>query len=96
MRFLPRSLFARMVLVLLAGLIVAQLLSFAVHWRERGEYMTRSMGMRSAARIADKQRCSFKSWLSKPSMAGFSMWDVAVVPCGSPHRSPSRRSAVFA
>ena len=47
------DLFARMVLVLLAGLIVAQLASFAVHWRERGEYMTRAMGMRSAARIAD-------------------------------------------
>jgi signal transduction histidine kinase len=42
-----------MVLVLLAGLIAAQLLSFAVHWRERGEFMSRSMGMRSAARIAD-------------------------------------------
>ena len=53
MRLAPRSLFARMVLVLLAGLVVAQLLSFAVHWRERGEFMTRSMGMRSAARIAD-------------------------------------------
>ncbi len=53
MRFLPRSLFARLVLILLGGLIVAQLLSFAVHWRERGEYITRSMGMRSAARIAD-------------------------------------------
>ena len=52
-RLLPRSLFARMVLVLLGGLIVAQLLSFAVHWRERGEYMTRSLGMRSAQRIGD-------------------------------------------
>ncbi len=53
MTLMPRSLFARMVLVLLAGLTVAQLLSFAVHWRERGEFMTRSMGMRSATRIAD-------------------------------------------
>ncbi|MEO7726110.1 MAG: ATP-binding protein [Burkholderiales bacterium] len=50
---LPKSLFARLVLILLGGLVVAQLLSFAVHWRERGEYITRSMGMRSAARIAD-------------------------------------------
>ena len=49
MRLVPRSLFARMVLVLLGGLIVAQLLSFAVHWRERGEFMTRAMGLRSAA-----------------------------------------------
>jgi signal transduction histidine kinase len=52
-RLVPRSLFARMVLVLLAGLIVAQLLSLAVHWRERGEFMTRAMGLRSAARITD-------------------------------------------
>jgi len=53
MRLLPRSLFARMVLVLLAGLILAQLLSFAVHWRERGEFVQRAMGMRSVQRIAD-------------------------------------------
>ncbi len=53
MRLLPRSLFARMVLILLGGLIVAQLLSFGVHWRERGEFVMRAAGMRSAARIAD-------------------------------------------
>ena len=53
MRLLPRSLFARLVLILLGGIIVAQMLSFAVHWRERGEFITRTMGTRSAARIAD-------------------------------------------
>lgn len=53
MRLLPRSLFARMVLILLGGLVVAQLLSLAVHWRERGEIIMRAMGMRSAQRIAD-------------------------------------------
>ena len=53
MRLLPRSLFARMVLVLLAGLVVAQLASLAVHWRERGEFMTLASGLRSAERIAD-------------------------------------------
>jgi len=53
MRLLPRSLFARMVLVLLAGLVVAQLASLAVHWRERGEFMMRASGLRSAERIAD-------------------------------------------
>lgn len=53
MRLLPRSLFARMVLVLLAGLVVAQLVSFAVHWRERGEFMLRASGMSSAQRVAD-------------------------------------------
>jgi signal transduction histidine kinase len=53
MRFAPRSLFARMVLVLLAGLAAAQLASFAIHWRERGEFMARASGARSAQRIAD-------------------------------------------
>jgi signal transduction histidine kinase len=53
MRLLPRSLFARLVLILLAGLILAQLLSLAVHWRERGEFVQRAMGMRSVQRIAD-------------------------------------------
>jgi signal transduction histidine kinase len=53
MRLLPRSLFARMVMILLGGLVVAQLLSFAVHWRERGEFVMRAAGARSAARIAD-------------------------------------------
>ena len=53
MRLLPRSLFARMVLVLLVGLVLAQFLSLAVHWRERGEFMQRAMGLRSGQRIAD-------------------------------------------
>lgn len=52
-RWLPRSLFSRMVLVLLAGLIVAQLTSFAIFWQERGQLMLRTSGMRSAQRIAD-------------------------------------------
>ncbi len=53
MRLLPQSLFARMVLILLGGLVVAQLVSFAIHWRERGEFIMRATGMRSAARIGD-------------------------------------------
>ena len=53
MRLLPRSLFARMVLILLGGLMAAQLLSFAIHWQERGEFIMRAMGTRSAQRIAD-------------------------------------------
>ena len=52
-RFLPRTLFARMVMVLLAGLIVAQFLSFAVHWRERGEFVMRTAGLNSAERVAE-------------------------------------------
>lgn len=53
MRWLPRSLFSRMVLVLLGGLVVAQLLSFAIQWQERGQLVLRASGMRSAQRIAD-------------------------------------------
>jgi signal transduction histidine kinase len=52
-RLLPRTLFARMVLVLLGGLLVAQFLSLAVHWRERGEFITRTAGVYSAERVAD-------------------------------------------
>ncbi len=89
MRLFPRSLFARMVLVLLAGLIVAQLLSFAVHWQERGEFMTRSMGMRSAARIADivklldsiqpAERAKIVSVFSSPPLR-ISLDETALVP----------------
>jgi signal transduction histidine kinase len=53
MRWLPRSLFSRMVLILLGGLIVAQLASFAIHWQERGQLMLQTSGLRQAHRIAD-------------------------------------------
>lgn len=53
MRLLPRSLFNRLVLVLLAGLLTAQLLSFAVHMHDRGELLAQASGMQSAQRIAD-------------------------------------------
>jgi len=53
MSLLPRSLFSRLVLVLLAGLVIAQLASFAVHMHERGELLSRASGMQSAQRITD-------------------------------------------
>jgi signal transduction histidine kinase len=53
MRLLPRSLFSRLVLVLLTGLVIAQLLSLAVHLHERGEALAQASGMQSAQRIAD-------------------------------------------
>lgn len=56
MRLLPRSLFSRLVLVLLGGLVVAQLLSFAIHMQERGDLLLQSGGMQSAQRIADTVR----------------------------------------
>lgn len=52
-RWLPRSLFARMVLVLLGGLVVAQLASFGIYWQERVELAMHAGGMRSLQRIAD-------------------------------------------
>ena len=40
-------------LVLLAGLVVAQLVSFAIHMHERGELLLQASGVQSAQRIAD-------------------------------------------
>jgi signal transduction histidine kinase len=53
MSLLPRSLFSRLVLVLLGGLVTAQLLSFAIHMHERGELLMEATGIQSAQRIAD-------------------------------------------
>jgi len=53
MSLLPRSLFSRLTLVLLGGLLVAQLLSFAVHMHDRSELLVQASGMQSAQRIAD-------------------------------------------
>ncbi len=53
MSLLPRSLFSRLVLVLLGGLLTAQLLSFAIHMHDRGELLAQASGMQSAQRIAD-------------------------------------------
>jgi len=49
----PRSLFSRLVLVMLAGLVTAQFLSFAIHMHERGELLLEASGMQSAQRVAD-------------------------------------------
>lgn len=56
MRLVPRSLFSRLVLVLLTVLVIAQLVSFAVHMHERGELLSQASGMQSAQRIADIAR----------------------------------------
>jgi hypothetical protein len=53
MRLAPRSLFGRLMLVLLTVLVAAQLLSFAIHMLERGEELQQASGMQSAQRIAD-------------------------------------------
>ena len=53
MKLLPQSLFSRLVLVLFAGLLVAQLAGFALHMQERGELLAQASGTQSAQRIAD-------------------------------------------
>jgi len=53
MRLLPRSLFSRLVLVLLGALVSAQLFSLAIHMNDRVELLARASGMQSAQRIAD-------------------------------------------
>lgn len=53
MGLVPRSLFGRIVVVLLAGMVAAQALSMAVHLQERGELLYRASGLQSAQRVAD-------------------------------------------
>ncbi len=53
MRVVPQSLFGRLVLVLLAGLVLAQLASVAINTTERDQLLFRAGGMQLAQRIAD-------------------------------------------
>ena len=54
--FMPSSLFARMALILLAGLASAQSLSLWLHWSERATVVTEARGLHMADRIADVVR----------------------------------------
>ncbi len=53
MRLLPQSLFGRLVLVLLAGLVLAQLATTYINLSERDQILYRAGGMQLAQRIAD-------------------------------------------
>jgi len=53
---LPSSLFARIALILLIGLVAAQSLSLWLHWSERAEVVTEARGLHMADRIADAVR----------------------------------------
>ena len=53
MRVLPKSLFGRLVLVLLAGLVLAQLATAYINLTERDQLLYRAGGMRLAQQIAD-------------------------------------------
>ncbi len=55
-RLLPHSLFSRMVLILLGGLILVQSISVIFHLRERDRLLFRANSMESAQRIADAFR----------------------------------------
>lgn len=52
-RWLPDSLFGRLMAVLVAGLLLAQLLSAALNVAERDRLITRGYGVQAAQRIAD-------------------------------------------
>jgi signal transduction histidine kinase len=53
MRLLPRSLFGRLVLLMLVVLVAAQLLGLAIHLHERRELLREATGMQAARRIVD-------------------------------------------
>jgi len=52
-RLLPRSLFGRLVLILLGGLLLAQLVTAYINFAERDQLLYRAGGMRFAQQIAD-------------------------------------------
>ncbi len=77
-RLLPQSLFSRMVLILLGGLILVQSISVVFHFRERDRLLIRANSMKSAQRIADTlqllnslppaDRHKFVSTLNSPTL----------------------------
>ena len=56
MQLLPQSLFSRMALILIFGLVVVQALSVMFHFLERDRLLVSSSSMESAQRIADAVR----------------------------------------
>lgn len=53
MKLLPRSLFSRLVIVFIIGLMIAQGISLAIVLHDRGEFLSRMSGVQSVRRIAD-------------------------------------------
>ena len=94
MRFLPRSLFSRMVLILLGGLILVQSISVTFHLRERDRLLFRSNSMESAQRIADTirllnslapaDRQNLVTALNSPTLR----ISLGASPSGTPHQNP--------
>jgi signal transduction histidine kinase len=103
MRLVPRSLFGRLVAVMLAGLVAAQLAGFAIHMRERTELLAQASGMQSAQRIADivrlmdtlgaAERIRLAAVLSTPPMT-IRLGEPAV-PAGAGGDDRGARAALF-
>ncbi len=53
MRVLPQSLFGRLALILLSGLLLAQLISTLLQFQDRGQRLFQASGTQSAERIAE-------------------------------------------
>jgi len=94
MRLLPQSLFSRMVLILLGGLILVQSISVTFHLRERDRLLFRSNSMESAQRIADvfrllnslppADRHKFVATLNSPTLR----ISLGASPLSSSHQNP--------
>ncbi len=52
-RLLPQSLFGRLALILFAGLLLAQLISIALQFHDRGQRLFQASGLSSSERIAE-------------------------------------------
>jgi signal transduction histidine kinase len=99
-RWLPQSLFGRLVLVLVCGLVIGQLLSAAINLAERDSMLVRVSGMRSAQRIADvvklldsmnaSDRARIAAVLSVPPLV------VSFAPAPAEARGGGAQAAMFA
>lgn len=89
--FLPTSLFARMALILLTGLMAAQSLSLWLHWGERAEVVTEARGLHVADRIADavRQIEADPTPRHQRAIARFQADDLRVTPIAESQVSPS-------
>ncbi len=53
MRWVPRSLSSRLVILFVGGLILAQVISLSILLQDRGEFLARASGMQSVMRVVD-------------------------------------------
>lgn len=101
-RWMPRSLFSRLMAVLIAGLALAQGLSAVINLAERDQLVNRSFGLQPAQRIADvvKLLDSLAAEERQRVVAVFSVPPLVLSVHGAPviaeGAAASRRSALFA